>query len=443
MPSTTKRHYTYSHTPVKTTHVSMTTRVTQPQLPTTHGPTTTLQANFPTTAVVCRNKIGNCADYGSRDYACHEYEAWARNHCNQYCGFCVSVHIPTTHGPTTSVCADKISQCSNYGDPIYACKGQFEDWAKENCAKYCGYCRSLAMPTTALPMPTTQGVCKDKLSNCRQFGDKVYACSGQYEEWSKINCAQYCGFCHAMVTPTSFMAPTKHMMCEDKLPDCKDYGSVTYACSGNYEHWAMENCRKYCGFCGQTSNSTTVINCANLKADIQVLVDASPSIGISNFRKIKNFIYNFTNNLVIGNGNVLLGVTTYSDIIRSNFSMNKYENKDILLEAISNITYANIGVTHTGAAINFTVHSSFTEKHGDRRNVQNILITFTDGISSKTTSASALELVNSKIHSFVVGVGNFSRSVLEEIASGSDKVLRLENVSKLYSLTPFSACMQT
>ncbi|KAJ8302514.1 hypothetical protein KUTeg_018910 [Tegillarca granosa] len=313
------------------------------------------------------------------------------------------------------------------------------------------------------------------------------------------------------------------MMCEDKLPDCKDYGSVTYACSGNYEHWAMENCRKYCGFCGkkglqyfwficlydnmgnknttirpfdckvllekskqdklytnhaeyatflviggyitwnyydqihnflsvntvsyfvsgQTSNSTTVINCANLKADIQVLVDASPSIGISNFRKIKNFIYNFTNNLVIGNGNVLLGVTTYSDIIRSNFSMNKYENKDILLEAISNITYANIGVTHTGAAINFTVHSSFTEKHGDRRNVQNILIMFTDGISSKTTSASALELVNSKIHSFVVGVGNFSRSVLEEIASGSDKVLRLENVSKLYSLTPFSACMQT
>ena len=39
--------------------------------------------------------------------------------------------------------------------------------------------------------------------------------------------------------------------CEDKLPDCKDYGQQ--ACTGIYEPWAHDNCAKYCNFCPNTS----------------------------------------------------------------------------------------------------------------------------------------------------------------------------------------------
>lgn len=35
-------------------------------------------------------------------------------------------------------CVDKLSNCNEY--PVGSCVGQYEDWAHDNCRKYCGYC---------------------------------------------------------------------------------------------------------------------------------------------------------------------------------------------------------------------------------------------------------------------------------------------------------------
>jgi len=79
----------------------------------------------------------------------------------------------------------------------------------------------------------------DKLQNCYLYGKQ--ACTGQYVQWAKDNCAEFCGFC---VKGSTTPAP-----CEDKIPNCKAYGA-DYICTGAFTSWAEYNCRKFCGFCG-------------------------------------------------------------------------------------------------------------------------------------------------------------------------------------------------
>lgn len=50
---------------------------------------------------------------------------------------------------------------------------------------------------TATPTPqSTQ--CQDKLNNCQAFGKS--ACTGQFEPWARDNCRLYCGFCSKLET---------------------------------------------------------------------------------------------------------------------------------------------------------------------------------------------------------------------------------------------------
>lgn len=46
-------------------------------------------------------------------------------------------------------------------------------------------------PTTPAPTPST--VCQDKLDNCQAYGKS--SCTGQFEPWARDNCRFYCGFC--------------------------------------------------------------------------------------------------------------------------------------------------------------------------------------------------------------------------------------------------------
>ena len=37
--------------------------------------------------------------------------------------------------------------------------------------------------------------------------------------------------------------------CDDNLSNCASYGVAS--CSGAYMGWAQENCKRYCGYCGE------------------------------------------------------------------------------------------------------------------------------------------------------------------------------------------------
>ena len=69
-------------------------------------------------------------------------------------------------------------------------------------------CRTIKDPkgccdTFECPTITPSPPCKDVLPNCDQYGTQGKdGCIGQYEPWAKINCAATCGYCGTPTTTT-------------------------------------------------------------------------------------------------------------------------------------------------------------------------------------------------------------------------------------------------
>ncbi|XP_076470461.1 uncharacterized protein LOC143300575 [Babylonia areolata] len=137
-----------------------------------HGQTSSPPPPSPldsTTPCVASDKLSTCHLYDKATACGALYEAWARDNCPVYCGYCRDAH-PTSPPP----CEDALDNCAAFGPE--ACKGQYLPWATDNCRKTCNLCS-----------------CVDKLDNCQRYGR--YACVGHYEAWARDNCAKTCGLC--------------------------------------------------------------------------------------------------------------------------------------------------------------------------------------------------------------------------------------------------------
>ncbi|KAK7485916.1 hypothetical protein BaRGS_00022911, partial [Batillaria attramentaria] len=242
----------------------------------------------------CVDTLPNCNTYQNDTCTNPEFQIWVEDNCRRYCGKCTAATpppLPVVNTPaapplpgrkldqrTDSVtmwrlglfglvllvtqrvdgqlvlsfgapptqaaaaggfdpnCADKLDNCDLFG--AQSCGGQYEQWARDNCALTCKYCQG---------PPTTPPPCVDMLDNCAAYEDG--ACSDpQYLGWAKANCRRTCRMCPADVlarldSQTTTIPPSQ---CVDKL-DCRLYGQSS--CSGDYELWAKENCMSYCGFC--------------------------------------------------------------------------------------------------------------------------------------------------------------------------------------------------
>lgn len=55
-----------------------------------------------------------------------------------------TVSSPSTL-PTSAVCLDKDNSCSVYGRDLLCLDRTYQDYAKENCALYCGFCGGIFM----------------------------------------------------------------------------------------------------------------------------------------------------------------------------------------------------------------------------------------------------------------------------------------------------------
>ena len=78
-----------------------------------------------------------------------------------------------------------------------------------------------ALYTTAPP------TCDDNLSNCASYG--VASCGGAYMGWAQENCKRYCGYCGE-----------------------RSVRVVNLARSLVYRR-VQESCKRYCGYCGERS----------------------------------------------------------------------------------------------------------------------------------------------------------------------------------------------
>lgn len=76
------------------------------------------------------------------------------------------------------------------------------------------------------------------------------------------------------------------------------------------------------------------------------------------------FVQDVAKNFQIGPNDVQLGVDTFQTSHKTEFNMNKYQDKTQLLAAIPKIAYHG-GTTHTGEAIQFLHGTSFSAAAGN------------------------------------------------------------------------------
>ena len=99
--------------------------------------------------------------------------------------------------------------------------------------------------------------------------------------------------------------------------------------------------------------------CAGAAVDIQFLLDASGSVGLSSFATVREFIKSFAQNFDIGADYVRIGVTTFASTPQNEFWMNEYTDRTSLLAAIDQIQYTG-GTTFTGVALQYVQENAFT-----------------------------------------------------------------------------------
>lgn len=180
-------------------------------------------------------------------------------------------------------------------------------------------------------------------------------------------------------------------------------------------------------------------SCDNKVADIVFLLDTSASIREEDFDKQVVFVEHIVNTLPVGETGVHVAVSTFGSDVATHFYLNSHYNKNNLLDAIGRIRYRG-GKTDTGRAIKHARKVLYSEKHGGRNGVEQVLIVITDGYSTDFNDtlmeASMCRSLGIKLISIGVGFGT-DEFELKNIASthnGEKMVYTVDNFDSLYSI---------
>ncbi|XP_033755763.1 cartilage matrix protein-like [Pecten maximus] len=147
--------------------------------------------------------------------------------------------------------------------------------------------------------------------------------------------------------------------------------------------------------------------CGVVPADIVFILDSSGSVGSANYQKMLQFVQNMVQGFTIGPNETEIAVVTFSNKPKLEFHLNKYHDKQSIVNAISNIGYV-AGGTNTADALKYARETSFTTANGKRPNAAQIAIVITDGMSNSAgaTATEAAQLRGDGITVFSVGVGS-------------------------------------
>jgi len=119
------------------------------------------------------------------------------------------------------------------------------------------------------------------------------------------------------------------------------------------------------------------------RRDIIFVLDESGSVGSDNFDLMKSFVSELVDGLDIDSGNTRVGLVTYSTGIGEKFQLNDHSTVDDVQSAISSLSYSE-GWTYTHEALEYVRTTMLTTYNGDRSDVPNVVVVFTDGKSTNT-----------------------------------------------------------
>ena len=159
------------------------------------------------------------------------------------------------------------------------------------------------------------------------------------------------------------------------------------------------------------------------------MLDASGSIGSTNFVTMKNFVKTIISNFEIGTDKTRVGVIRFSSSASVVIPLGSINNASLLNTSITNIYYIGLGTaTHLALNLLITAFNNSRTSEG----VPRVAIVFTDGQSnSPLLTARAAPLVHDAdivVYSFGIGSG-VNLNELNIIASSSRNIFLISNFS--------------
>ncbi|XP_075127393.1 collagen alpha-6(VI) chain-like [Leptodactylus fuscus] len=169
--------------------------------------------------------------------------------------------------------------------------------------------------------------------------------------------------------------------------------------------------------------------CRKVQADIMFVVDSSWSIGIDNYKKMKDFMKSLVNRTEVGPDNIQFGIVQYSTNSEEVLQLNKRGTKATIWDAIEKMVYMN-DRTNTGKALTY-VTPYFTTEKGARPKVKKILVLITDGESQDDVRLPSASLRNSGVTIISVGIFQANKTQLKEISGPSGQIHYVESFETL------------
>jgi len=133
--------------------------------------------------------------------------------------------------------------------------------------------------------------------------------------------------------------------------------------------------------------AVTPIDCPN---DIVFVLDESGSISATDFGLMKSFVSHLVGRLDINSGNTRVGLVTFATIVGTAINLNAHASAASLQSVILSLRQSRGSThtlwTHTAVALAYVRTTMLTSAAGDRSNVPNVIVVFTDGRSSDATA---------------------------------------------------------
>ncbi|CAL1545324.1 unnamed protein product [Lymnaea stagnalis] len=172
------------------------------------------------------------------------------------------------------------------------------------------------------------------------------------------------------------------------------------------------------------------------QADIVFILDASGSIGETNYQLQKQFLADVVDQFTVGASAVRFSAVVFSSTTSLQFNLNRYTTKADIKQAILALPY-EADLTNTGKALKLTREQAFSAANGARPGVPKIAVVSTDGASTdpSDTSAEATLLKASGVTVLVVGIGSGVNDVeLNTIASSPSLVFTVTDFNVLNAI---------
>ncbi|XP_046559684.1 SCO-spondin-like isoform X2 [Haliotis rubra] len=187
--------------------------------------------------------------------------------------------------------------------------------------------------------------------------------------------------------------------------------------------------------CLMTTTSGQLTGCVS---DIMFVLDASASVGVTNFNNMKTDVELFITNTFANYPNARVGYLVYGTSVTSSASLTVQSSQTSLLNSLRGATYPTNGLENTHIGINTA--ASFLNSQG-RSGSPKVMIVITDSISDDriATINAASNARNAGTTVYVIGVeaavtGSASlldtfRQEVQQIASSPSLVTRLDTYS--------------